>query len=191
MQDSFQKTALSEIEKTAKKKTFGKEKLNALTPEKFDKKVADYTRKYLDKKKKEHSKKFNQSSEKSDKKYNEILETYGDKEKVIKLKEDYNNISLADLVTNKNTFETLVEEDHRLVQLTKPIYKDPESNYGRAHFYAPYKNLFGLKIDTLYFNVGFIWLTSLFMYLALVFNWLKKAMELSDKVKLFKKKDKE
>jgi len=183
------KNEIKKIEKFAEKKTFGK--MKELTPEKFDKKVADYTRKYLDKKKKEHSKKFNQSSEKSDKKYNEMLVTYGDKEKVIKLKEDYNNISLADLVTNKNTFETLVEEDHRLVQLTKPIYKDPESNYGRAHFYAPYKNLFGLKIDTLYFNVGFIWLTSLFMYLALVFNWLKKAMELSDKVKLFKKKDKE
>ncbi len=110
---------------------------------------------------------------------------------VIKLKEEYNNISLADLVTNKNSFETLVEEDNRIVQLTKPIFKDPESNYGRAHFYAPYKNIFGYHMDTLYFNVAFIWLTSIFMYIVLVFNLLRKLMEFSDNVKIFKKKGKE
>lgn len=182
---------IKKIEKTAKKKSFGKEKLNALTPEKFDAKTVEYTRKYLDKKKKEHSNLFNKASNKSDSVYNVLLKTYGDKETLIKLKEDYNNISLADLVTNKNSFETLVEENNRIVQLTKPIFKDPESNYGRAHFYAPYKNIFGYHMDTLYFNVAFIWLTSLFMYIALVFNWLRKALEFSDNAKIFKKKGKD
>lgn len=183
------KNEIKKLEKSAEKKTYGK--IKELTPEKFNLKTAEYTRKYFEKKKKEHSKLFNKASEKSDKKYNDILAEMGDREAVIKLKEDYNNISLADLVTNKNSFETLVEENHQIVQLTKPVFKDPESDYGRSHFYAPYKNFFGFKVDTLYFNVAFIWFTSLTMYLALVFNWLKKLMAFSDRIKLFKKKERE
>jgi len=107
------------------------------------------------------------------------------------MKENYYNISLADLVTNKNTFQTLVEDDDRLIQLTKPIFKDPDSNYGRAHFYAPYKRLGSLEIDTFWFNTMFIWLTTILMYIALQFDWLKKLLSSSlwSKIKFGKKND--
>ncbi|PKP23267.1 MAG: hypothetical protein CVU05_00005, partial [Bacteroidetes bacterium HGW-Bacteroidetes-21] len=180
---------INKIENISEKKKYGK--IKDLTPTAFNNDVAEYTRKYLEKKKKDFLKYYNKSSDKSDKKFNELIQTLGSKDLVIKLKEDYANIALADLVTNKNSFETIAEDDGEIIQLTKPIFKDPESNYGRAHFYAPYKNMFGKHIDTLYFNTIFIWLTSLFMYIVLVFNLLKKLMDKSGNFNPFRKKEKE
>jgi hypothetical protein len=183
------KNEISLLERGFKKKTF--KGLDDIVPGKFDADVADYITNYLETKKKYYLKKYNEATTDADKKYSELSAQYPNKEEVIKLKEEYFNISLNDMVTNKNSFQTIYETDDRLIQMTKPIYKDPESNYGRAHFYAPYKNFFGYKIDTLWFNIAFIWFTTLTMYIALIFNWLKKALEIGDKVKIFKKKDKD
>ncbi len=50
----------------------------------------------------------------------------------------------------------------------------PGSRKGRAHFYAPYKQLGSLKIDTLIFNVLFIWVMTLALFVSLYYDLLKK-----------------
>ncbi|PIP54602.1 MAG: ABC transporter [Bacteroidetes bacterium CG23_combo_of_CG06-09_8_20_14_all_32_9] len=175
------------LEKSFSKKTF--KELNKLNKKLFNADVVKYTRNYLESKKKYFLKKYNEETNNSDKKFSELSMKYPNKEDIIKIKEDYFNNSLSDLVTNKNSFQTIYEDDERYIQMTKPIFKEPESNYGRAHFYAPYKNLFGKKIDTLWFNTGFIWFTTIFMYIALIFEWLKKLINIGDKVNFGRKKD--
>lgn len=162
-----------DIEKLFAKKTFPY--FEELSEGKINKDILDEIRNYLDEKRKFFVKQYNKATAQGDKILNELQQKYS-KEEILKLKEDNYNISLADLVTNKNTFQTIAEDDNRLIQLTKPIFKDPDSNYGRAHFYAPYKQIASLKIDTFWFNTIFIWLTTLIMYIALHFDWLRKIL---------------
>jgi hypothetical protein len=183
------KNEIELLDNSFSKKTF--KQLDKLNKESFNSKTAEYTRNYLESKKKYFTKKYNESTIEADKKYTELSKSYPNKNDLITLKEDYFSNGLSDLVTNKNSFQTIYETDDRLIQMTKPIYKDPESNYGRAHFYAPYKNLFGKKIDTLWFNTGFIWFTTLFLYIALIFDWLKKLLNMGDKIKFGRKKDRD
>ena len=177
------------LEKSFSKKTF--KKLAQLNKKNFNSDISENTRNYLETKKKYFLKKYNKSTVESDKRFNNISKKYKSKDNLIALKEDYFNNSLSELVTNKNSFQTVYETDDRLIQMTKPIFKEPESNYGRAHFYAPYKYLFGKKIDTLWFNIGFIWFTTLFMYVALIFEWLKKLLNVGDKINFGRKKEKD
>lgn len=185
--------AIIKNEITSMEKIFQKKKFNnfdQLTTDKFNLIVASNVRNYLEEKRKFFVKQYNKATSESDKKLSELSKQYSQAE-IVKMKEDYFNISLADLVTNKNTFQTLVEDDNRLVQLTKPIFKDPDSNYGRAHFYAPYKRIGSLEIDTFWFNTIFIWLTTILMYFALQFDWLKMLLTSSiwSKIKFNRKNE--
>jgi hypothetical protein len=54
----------------------------------------------------------------------------------------------------------------------------PESDFGRAHFFAPVKKIGGVKFDTFYFNLTVVWLMSLFLYFALYIDLLKRIMNL-------------
>jgi len=176
---------ISELEKLFPKKTFYA--FDKLNPEKFNNEVAEELREYLEEKRKFFVKQYNKATAELDKKISELEKKYG-KEGLVKLKEDNFNISLSDLVTNKNSFQTIKEDDNRLIQLTKPIFKEPESNYGRAHFYAPFKKIGSYKIDTFWFNTIFIWLTTLFLYIALQFDWLRKIITSNIWSKIIKKK---
>ena len=102
----------------------------------------------------------------------------GSDEAVAELKEDYYNKQLATFVLNKNDVKKIVEtEDHRLIQMKDPIFKNPETAYGRAHFYASKKHLFGLQIKTLWFNMAIVWLSIIAMYIMLLFNGFKRIIE--------------
>ncbi|MGE5394151.1 MAG: hypothetical protein ACM3P1_05355, partial [Candidatus Saccharibacteria bacterium] len=91
----------------------------------------------------------------------------------------YHNKSLEVLVTNSDAKQFFRETPHGYMQKIAPIYKEPDFNYGRAHFLASQKNLFGHHVDTLTFNIGVIWLMSLFLYISLYYNWLRKMMGIS------------
>lgn len=84
------------------------------------------------------------------------------------LLDSYRNESLADIVTNRNDVNVIVESDGRLVQKSDPIYRQPEQGWLLdAHFYAPSKWLFGMRIPTIWANVLVLWLMSMMLALAL------------------------
>jgi hypothetical protein len=60
----------------------------------------------------------------------------------------------------------------------------PTSAFGRAHFFAPYKQLGMLPVDTLIFNMASIWLMVCIFFVALYFNLLKKFINLLESLKL-------
>jgi hypothetical protein len=109
-----------------------------------------------------------------------------------KFNDYYYNEHLADMV--QKVFEKdknkLLEYDHRLIQQIDPIYLDPYPNGYfdfRAHFYAPVKHFKGSFYDTYWFNMIIIWCFTLFLYLTLYFDALKKLLNLPEKIRMKKK----
>jgi ABC-type multidrug transport system ATPase subunit len=89
----------------------------------------------------------------------------------------YFNENLADLVTNVSEKNRIIEYNGQLVQQINPVFLDPQMdgvlNY-RAHFFAPQKNLFGNPVSTYWFNMLIIWLMTVFLYVTLYLEILKK-----------------
>ena len=94
--------------------------------------------------------------------------------KYVKLEEDYYNNRLADFLMNNDPGDQTIETHDRIIQKYRPVYMKPVSNNGRAHFYAPYKLVGHLRIDTYWFNLTVIWVVSLILYITLYFNLPRK-----------------
>jgi hypothetical protein len=99
----------------------------------------------------------------------------------------YYNKKLSDLVLNQDLVQKIDEKDGRLIRKFEPAYMKPTSRIGRAHLYAPVKIIGRFEIDTLWYNVVAIWLYSLFFYLTLRTDLLRKAMTISERRKLSRK----
>jgi hypothetical protein len=97
----------------------------------------------------------------------------------IKFKEDHVNTSLEELVLSRTSIlDKTFETDSRIIQKFEPAYMKPYSKYGRTHFYAPYKLIGNLKIDTFWFNIFVLWFATLILYIVLYFNIMRKALGL-------------
>ncbi|MFT3739592.1 MAG: ATP-binding cassette domain-containing protein [Breznakibacter sp.] len=94
------------------------------------------------------------------------------REVFLRLKDEYSNDPFERYVKNADRLfdSKIIEYDHKLIQKTDPIYKEPESRYLKAHFFAPYKNLQDLHIPTYYANLLVIWILNLTMFLVLYFK---------------------
>jgi len=115
-----------------------------------------------------------EASRMKDKKSEELIQRWGGKEAFIRMKDRHTNERLGEILTNRQQLEGIVEWRGRLYRKMDPIYMEPLSNYGRAHFYAPDKKLGSLSIDTYWFNLVIIWLSTLLFYLTLVSDLLRK-----------------
>ena len=123
-----------------------------------------------------------------DNKYKELVVQFGGKEAgkevLIRLKEDFHNASLADVVLNRKEINKIVEKNNRLIRKSTPIYMNPTSVTGRAHFYAPVKKIGNQSFDTLWFNIVVIWVISFILYLTLYYDLIKKAVTLVENIRL-------
>jgi hypothetical protein len=59
---------------------------------------------------------------------------------------------------------------------------DPESNFIKAHFYAPVKRIFGKEVDTYKVNVMVLWVMTIALYFVLYFRLLKKLLNSGERV---------
>jgi hypothetical protein len=105
-----------------------------------------------------------------------------------KMREDYQNNAVSDMVKNINETSRIIAWRGQLVQKFYPIYMDDTRpihalDY-RAPFYSPVKYFFGRYWDTLYFNIAVIWVMSLILYITLYFELLKRAV---NSVEMYKK----
>jgi ABC-type multidrug transport system ATPase subunit len=117
----------------------------------------------------------------------DLIERLGVKEYTI-FENKYFNKKLSDLVLNHQTvIQKIDEKDGRLIRKFQPAYMKPTSRFGRAHLYAPVKIIGRFEIDTIWYNVVAIWLYSLFFYLTLRTDLLRKAMTFSERRKLSRK----
>jgi len=157
--------------------------LTDLTPCKFNPGVVDSLTKYLDRMDKIFNNISNSASDRIDKVYN----MYDLKLK--KLEDDYYNYKLLEIVTKPYERKKILVYNNSLVQNTDPIYLDPYKRGFldfRTHFYAPAKYIFGLKTDTFIFNVSLVLLSTIFLYLALYYEILGKAVRFFENFKFRK-----
>ena len=135
-------------------------------------------RNYLDKLSRYYVKKRNSIDQQKDRLIASKVKTPDEREAFNKLRDDYYNESLGDLVMNSTDFYRIIERDNKLIQRLHPIYQDPVgSNMLRSHFFAPRKMIFGQPIDTFWANLIVIWSMSIFLMLTLYFDALSRLME--------------
>lgn len=89
------------------------------------------------------------------------------------------NTKTEELVKNMATdLDPLIKENGELVATGNPIFRDGATNcFIRSHFFAPRKHAFGNMVDTYWLNLLVIWAMSLFMWLTLYFDALKKLLD--------------
>ena len=146
--------------------------INKLTPELFA-----YTDEFISKLKAYYYKQYNYVNEQKDILINSMQRTDEEREKFLKRKRDYSNESLTAFVRNTNSLDRIIEVKGQLYQKSDPIYMSPTHPFIKAHFYAPYKNLFGIPFSTYWVNMMVIWFYTLLLYVTLRFRLLRKAIE--------------
>ena len=153
-----------------------------LTPERFTNEVKVQTVSYLDSLSRYFSSRLSSVTSRRDGLYERLVNEMG-QDQLYAMRQNYYNQSLADFALNKNSTTKIIEAKGKLIRKKDPIFMDPESRIGRAQFYAPYKNLFGLHIDTFWFNFGVIWLMTIVLYFTLWHDTLRKIVEGIERVK--------
>jgi len=115
--------------------------------------------------------------------YKQISSRIGETE-FVKLREKNYNENMANILLNRLTTNKIYDSPERLIQKSDPVFMKPGSKYGRAHFYAPFKQIGNLRIGTLFFNMLAIWIMILFLFVTLYYNVLKRFMKLLESMKL-------
>ncbi len=96
------------------------------------------------------------------------------------LKMKFQNQAVTNSVENTNAIVRIASWKGELVQKIYPIYFDdhrPTNQFDfRENFYVPTKLFMGKKYDTFYFNVAVIWAMTIFLFITLYFDLLKKAI---------------
>jgi ABC transport system ATP-binding/permease protein len=118
-----------------------------------------------------------EAAEERDRVYRELEEQMGF-DMLNQLRRQYHNKALADMVLNRHEVDFIRKTDSRLVRKKDPVYLLPESNIGRAHFYAPVKKFNNEYVQTLWFNVAVLWLMSLLLYLLILVRWPGRFVDL-------------
>jgi ABC transport system ATP-binding/permease protein len=149
------------------------ESADSITPEKFSDTIAQKVKKHLTELQNYYLARKNSLRKQIDAKVFKMNQQFG-KNYFFDLKQQYHNLAIESLVMNGGSKEYYRETATGLTQKVAPIYKVPEFNNGRAHFLASEKIIFSFSFNTLAFNVAIIWLMSIFLYLVLYFDWIRK-----------------
>ncbi|MFA5818351.1 MAG: ATP-binding cassette domain-containing protein [Bacteroidales bacterium] len=115
--------------------------------------------------------------------YKQIASRMGEDEFIKMRGKDYNE-SLANILLNRLATSKIYDAEDKLVQKADPVFMLPGSKFGRAHFYAPYKQIGDWKIGTLIFNIVAIWLMIFILFVTLYYNILKRFIAFLESLKL-------
>ena len=105
-------------------------------------------------------------------------------DKFIEMREKDFNENLANVVLNRLSTSKIYDADDQFIQKADPVYMKPGSNYGRAHFFAPYKQIWKIKISTLVFDLFVIWLMIFSLFVTLYYNILKRFIRFLESLNL-------
>jgi len=111
--------------------------------------------------------------------YDQLIQQHGI-DWVRNLKSNHHNQRLSEFLQSTNEVRKMYETDQEIIQKKDPIFMDPRSDMGRAHFYAPVKIIKGFAIDTFFFNLMIIWVGAAILYYTLVFNLLRRLLQWVD-----------
>ncbi|WP_282013682.1 ATP-binding cassette domain-containing protein [Marinifilum flexuosum] len=119
-------------------------------------------------------KEYKEQSMHRDQVYEEIIDELGDAQKIVEYKNTHHNEAIEQIVTNRREINKLIRYEDEFIQLKDPVFQTPISQNGRAHLFASQKRLGNYLVDTFWFNVTIIWLTSIIFYFSLYFDVLRR-----------------
>jgi ABC transport system ATP-binding/permease protein len=155
-----------------------------LTPYEFNISIADSVTVYLDKIYEMFNKMSNSASDRKDRFY------YANEKILNQFRNDYYNYKMEEIVTKYYERKKILLYKNSLVQNTDPIYLDPTKKgiLGfRTHFYSPSKYFFGIRTDTFFFNIGLVFFSTIFLYLALYYEFLARIVQFIEKFRFRKR----
>ncbi len=157
------------------------DRLEDLTPDRISIETADSALEYLEILRRHYIRKYNEANTLKDNYITGLEEE--DSEGFRKLRNEYFNRSLEEMVTSRNETQKIIDYNGEIVQKLDPVYMDPEHCFVKAHFYSPVKALCGFYFDTLLINTIVIWVTTTILYLLLYFRVLKRILGLGEKLR--------
>jgi len=119
---------------------------------------------------------YKAQSNERDRVFGGLINSLGDRKKVIEFKQAYHNEAIEQIVLNRREINKLIKYKEQYIQLKDPVFQTPIYKNGRAHFFASQKRLGNFLIDTFWFNVIIIWLTTIIFYFSLYFDVLRRAI---------------
>lgn len=164
-------TEVTKINDRTPKQQF--EKVDLLTPEKYNDELQEELGEFLDKTAKLYQQKQNKAISVLDREISSLAEELGGNKALVELKKNYTNEALSNFVLNRVDIEKIHDMGDHFIQVSDPVYKEPESRCGRAHFYAPFKQIGNLQIDTFWFNIIVMWIMNGLLYVLLVCDGLR------------------
>jgi ABC-type multidrug transport system ATPase subunit len=127
---------------------------------------------------------YNNSYNESNAALDKLVADLGD-ENVQASQNRYLNESLQDIVTNRTEVQKIIITDDELLQKDDPLYIDPVgTRFMDAPFYSHKKYFFGTPIDTFWGNILVLWSMTLLLILALYFDWMRKLLEIGERIKI-------
>ena len=174
----------------------GEERLpvvNDLAIGKFDSTVYRETSNFLKALRQFYANKISMASEEKEEKIQGMTGTPEKVEEFNALKNRYVNEAVSNTVKNVSSADRIVEYEGRLIQKIFPIYMDEHRPVHffdfSANLYQPTKHFAGLYFNTLYFNIAVIWSMTLFLFITLYFDVLKKFIQLLEGNRKYRRKD--
>lgn len=128
--------------------------------------------------------KYNQAADQRDKKYDALITKLGSENNFMRFNQQYVNKRVAEVVSNEKELNEYAIHDGEIIPMKDPVYRVSNSKTGRAQFYAPFKRIFNLRIDTFWFNLVFIWLDTFFLFIVLYFDIFRKFVTYLENIKL-------
>jgi len=153
----------------------------SVTIEGFNDELAYSIGDYLDKADSEFGSASNKASDAKDVFFNL------NSEKLKKLENDYYNYKLEEIVTKYYERNKILIHKNSIVQNIDPVYLDPPGKgflQFRAHFFASSKSIFGTRMDTFYFNIMLVLLSTIPLFIALYYGLLGKFVSFIEKFRI-------
>ncbi|NLN29618.1 MAG: ATP-binding cassette domain-containing protein [Bacteroidales bacterium] len=154
-----------------------------LSPERFRSETGKDADKWLDSLKGIYSDLKKQAGRKENEISSRLVNKLGE-EGLVRLREDNENKWLRNLMLSHDRRELTMDTDTRIIRKYEPAYMKATSKWGRAHFYAPVKRLGSLEFNTCLFNMAVVWAGSVFFFVLLYFNLIRKLLEYIENLRL-------
>ncbi len=151
-----------------------------LTPERFNPAVAEKIKTYLKELNHYNQELFRLANGEKTKHVSYLLENR--KEQYYSWLNMYFNESVSDAVRKIYERKKIIVYNSRLIRKADPVYLDPDPSSifdFRTHFYAPRKSFLGRYFDTFWFNISFIWIMTVLLYVILYFDLLRRLINFS------------
>jgi hypothetical protein len=119
-----------------------------------------------------------------DRTYLALVNHLGGEESFLKFKQKYYNKQLAMVVTNEKEIQQFTVHDGEMIPIKDAVYRLPEGNSWRAHFYAPVKMVLNRQMGTFWFNLLFIWIFSALLLGLLYYDIIRKGLNYLETLRL-------